>query len=212
MNEFNKNENPFLNVPSAPISESFSVKELAATHGPLEVEVGFGKGHFLLDRAEKNPEISVVGLETRRKWVDLVKSRAEKRALSNATVWLGDARSVLSRIAEDGVFQRMFIHFPDPWWKARHEKRMVITESFATQAARVLKDNAEVFIQTDVDFRARAYQNVFASHNLYFSETHEGVISENPFGSRSLREKKCEEVGLPVFRFLFKRKARLEVS
>ena len=213
-----KQTNPYLNVPAVQSADGVSISNLCARREAprreapkstdFEIEIGFGKGHFLLDRAEKNPQITFIGLETRRKWVGLVQQRAEKRKLSNVYVWLGDARSVLSRLDEDAVFQRMFIHFPDPWWKARHEKRMVITESLARDAARVLSDHAEVFIQTDVDFRSDEYKRVFASHELFESETRDGVIDQNPFGSRSLREKKCEEVGLPIYRLLYRRRQR----
>jgi len=209
MNAEPKQVNPYLDVPAVPDKESFSVIELGTGgQGPIEIEIGFGKGHFLLDRAQKHPDISFIGLETRRKWVGLVTARAQKRKLSNVNVWLGDARHVLPRIAEEAVFQRMFIHFPDPWWKVRHEKRKVITESFATDASRTLADGAEVFIQTDVDFRFEDYKRVFDSHELFLRKSSPEGVDKNPFGSRSLREKKCEEVGLPIFRLLYERQSR----
>ena len=67
-------------------------------------------------------------------------------------------------------------------------------------------------MQTDVDFRAEGYLGVL-SEAEHFEPAHaDGSLDENPFGVRSLREMKCEEVGLPVFRYLFKRKGERDAA
>jgi tRNA (guanine-N7-)-methyltransferase len=143
---------------------SAAVELAPAGDGPVELEIGFGRGRFLLGRAETNPGIRFVGLETRRKLVDLVASRTAKRNLSNVKVWLGDARYVLGRLDEEECLSRVFIHFPDPWWKARHVKRILVTSEIVGHIARLLKRGGELFIQTDVDFRARLYRDVLLSN------------------------------------------------
>ena len=76
--------NPYSDVPSAP-----SELDLLEIGSELELEIGFGRGHFILDRAEAQPKAFVLGLEMRRKWVALVASRAERRGLENVkTEWL----------------------------------------------------------------------------------------------------------------------------
>lgn len=205
-----KKERPFQNIPTVPDEGELNLADLVSgTFESTEIEIGFGKGHFILDRATDNPHIVLLGLEVRRKWVDLVSSRAEKRQLANVSVRYGDARRVLQRIQQDASVSRFFVNFPDPWWKARHVKRMVVTDTVVGEMGRLLRDGGELFVQTDVDFRARDYLELLSRQPFLEPESEDrGVMEHNPFGARSLREKKCEEIGLPIYRMLFRRKGR----
>jgi tRNA (guanine-N7-)-methyltransferase len=206
-----KKKSPYQDIPTVPDDGAIDLAEVVgAERASVEIEIGFGKGHFILDRAKNNPNISFWGLEVRRKWVHLVTSRALKRELANVCVHHGDARQVLPRIEPDGCVSRFFINFPDPWWKARHIKRMVVTDAFMAEVGRLLQDGGELFVQTDVDFRARDYRNILLAQSFLEPVSGEnGVVDENPFLARSLREIKCEEIGLPIYRMLFRRKKRV---
>jgi tRNA (guanine-N7-)-methyltransferase len=200
-----KPRNPYDEVPSVPDTERLDLQDLVegTGNGPVELEIGFGKGHFLLGRAARLPKTRFLGLETRRKWVHLVETRRAKRALSNVRVFHGDARSVLRRLGPDASVQRIFIHFPDPWWKARHEKRMVICEDLLDNAARLLVDQGDIFVQTDVDFRNENYKLLLNSNPSYEAAYGDGAVEKNPFLAQALREMKCIETTLPVYRLLF---------
>lgn len=202
-----KHPNPYLDIPSFPDAATLDLPELSYARGrPIEIEVGFGKGHFLMARARAVPETTLVGIETRRKWVHLVRERLTKHRIENATVYHGDAGEVFTRFLPDAVVDRIFVNFPDPWWKARHEKRMVICPDFVREAVRLLKDNGDIFVQTDVDFRAEKYLAVLSENDqLVPAASTDGRIEENRFDARSLREKKCIETGLPIFRLQFSR-------
>lgn len=204
-----KSGHPYSEVPSIPGDGSIGISELLPkSFSSVELEIGFGKGRFILDRAEANPDIGLVGIETRRKWVQLVTERAEKREVSNVHVWFGNAKAVLPRIEQDACLKRVFINFPDPWWKERHKKRIVVVEQLIEQVARLLEDKGELFLQTDVDFRAEYYLDVVSSNNDLEPYQTNGVAQENPYGAKSLRETRCEEIGLPIYRILFRRKPR----
>lgn len=182
---------------------------LGAEHQVYEVEIGFGKGHFLIGRALQDPQVGFVGFETRRKWVHLVGERLARHGATNAKVLYGDALFALSRVQSDACLYRIYVNFPDPWWKARHERRLVLGPKLMQEAARLLVDAGEVFVQTDVDYRAEGYGRVLANApDFEPADGQIGNLEKNPFGVRSLREMKCEEVGLPIYRYLFRRKAR----
>jgi tRNA (guanine-N7-)-methyltransferase len=202
-----KRHNPYLQVPSVPDAERLDLPDLIAGtgNGPVELEIGFGKGHFLLGRAAKLPDTRFLVVETRRKWVHLVETRRAKRALENVRVLYGEARSVLKRLGPDATIERIFVHFPDPWWKARHEKRMVICEELLDDAAHLLADRGEFFVQTDVDFRSDFYKLLLISNPSYEAVYGDGTVEKNPFLAQSLREIKCIETLLPVHRLLFRR-------
>ncbi len=201
---------PYSDVPSVMDESTLRLRDMVPFEGSAtELEIGFGKGRFLLGRAEKNPEVAFVGLETRRKWVHLATERARKRNISNTRVWLGDAKAALPKITDEASVRRVFINFPDPWWKERHAKRMVVGADLVLEVARLLEDSGELFVQTDVDFRANHYLEVLSNCGLLAPSTGDGTLESNPYGTRTLREVRCEEVGLPVYRMLFVRKPRV---
>jgi tRNA (guanine-N7-)-methyltransferase len=208
MNASNRNR-PYDDVPKIETTGEVHLAELFdSEQGAFELEIGFGRGHFLLGRAANHRDTKFVGIETRRKLVQVVTDRAAKHHLSNIKVFHGDARQVLPRIVSEACLQNLFINFPDPWWKARHEKRMVVVPEVAEHAARLLVDQGQVFIQTDVEFRAEAYLEVLRGITELVPVDGDGAVESNPFGSRSLREVQCEKVGLQIYRCLFRRSDR----
>lgn len=169
--------------------------------GEVELEIGFGHGLFLYERAAVRPEARILGLEVKRKWAYLVAERCVRRGLSNVTVWAADARAVLARVPDQSVV-RVFMHFPDPWWKTRHLKRSLVGETLLDDIARVLLPRGELFLQTDVEERARLHLAAVVQHGAFELAGEQGYLAENPYGARSNREARASEDGLPVFRTL----------
>ena len=198
----------YARVPSLPPSGPIDVPELASGGEALEFEIGFGRGRFLLDRAAARPRARIVGVETRRKWVHRARERAAAREIENAIALHGDAREAVARMRPDATLERVFVHFPDPWWKARHEKRIVVGDAVVAELARLLACGGELFVQTDVGFRADAYREVLERCPALDPAAPGGEIDANPFGARSSREIRCEALGLPIRRLLFYRRPR----
>ena len=184
------------------------ITTVVSGEGPIELEIGFGRGRFLLERARAAPASRIVGIEIKRKWAWIVEHRRVAEGLSNARAFAGDVRDALARMGPDGSLARVFVHFPDPWWKKRHAKRAVVNDRLLLDVARLLAPGSgELFIQTDVadraeSFRARidalpAFENVGGE---------QGFVDSNPFGARSGREARCEADGLPIYRMLFRRR------
>ncbi len=197
---------PYLDVPGFEQSEPVDLTRLLGDISDVELEIGFGKGRFLLERAQQQKETVLLGIETRRKWVALVEERAKKRGIKNAIVRFGDARQIVCRMEPERCLKNVFVNFPDPWWKARHANRMVVTSQLGRSLLRLMDKDAQLFVQTDVDFRAQAYQDeLLKVPELKPVGDENGRVEANPFGARSLREVRCEELGLPVYRLLFKR-------
>jgi tRNA (guanine-N7-)-methyltransferase len=175
--------------------------------GPLELDLGFGRGRSFLERAAAHPEVRVIGLELKAKWAFKVEERRIARQLENARAFRADARELLARSGPEGCLQRMYVHFPDPWWKKRHGKRRVLGDAVLDDAARLLAPGGELFVQTDVEDRADDYERLLAAHPAFEPARPEGFrIAENPFGARSNREVRAEEDGLPIHRILARRR------
>ncbi len=118
---------------------------------PVELEVGFGKGLFLLTSAADRPNVNFVGVEIVRKYQLFTATRVAKRGLSNLRVACADARQFLHDFVRSGAIQALHVYFPDPWWKKRHHKRRLWTPEFAVECARVLRSSGFLYAVTDVE-------------------------------------------------------------
>lgn len=169
----------------------------------IEIEIGPGRGGFIQERAAAEPRAAIVGFEVRRKWASIVDGRLARAGLSaRARVFAEDARLTLPRLVPDRSIRRFFVHFPDPWWKKRHQKRMVVGDELLAEVARLLEPGGELFVQTDVEERAAAYEERARATDLFDG----GPIDENPFDARSPRERRAIADGLPIHRLLFRRR------
>lgn len=131
---------------------------------PVEIEVGFGKGLFLLTSAQARPEVNWLGIEIARKYQLFTATRLAKRQLVNVRLARADARLFLRDYVAADCCQALHVYFPDPWWKKRHLKRRVFTPEFAVQCARVLKPGGWLHVVTDVAEYFQVITDIVAQH------------------------------------------------
>jgi tRNA (guanine-N7-)-methyltransferase len=131
---------------------------------PVEIEVGCGKGLFLLTAAQASPDLNFLGIEIDRRYQLVTATRLAKRPVSNVRLACADARSFLrDRVAASSI-QAMHVYFPDPWWKKRHHKRRVFTPEFAGQCARLLRPGGRLHVATDVADYYQMVAGLVAAH------------------------------------------------
>lgn len=118
---------------------------------PVEMEIGFGKGLFLLTAARANPGVNYLGVEILRKYQLFAANRIAKRELQNVRLACADARVFLRDFLGASSVRAVHVYFPDPWWKKRHEKRRLFTSEFAAQCERVLQSDGRLFVVSDVE-------------------------------------------------------------
>jgi tRNA (guanine-N7-)-methyltransferase len=164
----------------------------------IEMEIGFGRGAFLIGRAQAAPEACLLGIERKLKWAFLVAERCRSLGLGRVRAMAGDAQHALPRMRPDGALARVYLHFPDPWWKKRHAKRRMMTPEFLVHVARLLRSGGELFVQTDVPDRFAAIALALREHGGFDVRT----LAENPYGSRSNREARAIADGVPVHRLV----------
>lgn len=120
---------------------------------PLHIEVGMGKGRFLMDLARLNPDINYVGIEM----YDSVLLRAiqkreeleaEGETYENLFFMRVDAR-LLPEIFEKGEVDKIYLNFSDPWPKARHAKRRLTSREFLERYDKILVPEGTVEFKTD---------------------------------------------------------------
>ncbi|MHB1156913.1 MAG: tRNA (guanosine(46)-N7)-methyltransferase TrmB [Phycisphaerales bacterium] len=121
---------------------------------PYELEIGSGKGTFLLQQAARHipgGEVNYLGIEWAREFWRFAADRIRRHGLTNVRLLHADATEFVTWRCGDRVFRRVHIYFPDPWPKTRHHKRRSIQVPFLRQLHRVLTDDGLIRIVTDHD-------------------------------------------------------------
>jgi len=114
------------------------------------LEIGFGAGEHLIERAKANPDIGLIGCEPFLNGVAAALAGIERERVTNVRLRRGDAQALVEA-APDGFFSRVFILYPDPWPKRRHNKRRIVSDAMIEALGRVVKPGGEVRFATDID-------------------------------------------------------------
>ena len=125
-------------------------EQLFAENRPLEIEVGSGKGLFLQNASEQNPQHNFLGVEVSYKYAQFTAARFAKRKISNAIAVHGDGLTLFHKLLPDNGLAAVHVYFPDPWWKKRHHRRRVLSEAFLTDVVRTLQIDGRLHFWTDV--------------------------------------------------------------
>ena len=136
---------------------------------PLEIEIGSGKGTFLVQEAPRRPDVNLLGVEYAKEFWRYAADRCRRHALGQQVrIVCGDARTLVEWHAADAVFAQAHIYFPDPWPKKRHHKRRLIQRRFLEQLHRTLTPGGHVRIVTDHDdYFAWIEREIEASADLF---------------------------------------------
>lgn len=182
---------------------------LFPTTAPLELEVGSGKGLFLDTASAARPDRNFLGVELAVGYARLCAARLARRAAPNARVIQGDATWLARGLLPDACLAAIHVYFPDPWWKARHRKRRVLSETFLRHAGRVLPAGGELHVWTDVEEYFLETLDFTRATGL-FSEpaSVEPRPAEHDLDYHTHFERRTRLAGAPVWRALFVRNDR----
>lgn len=168
---------------------------------PLEVEIGFGRGRYLAELANRKPEGQFLGFEVKTKGCAELLSRVDNYELSNVRISQCDARPVLAYECLEGSLDAVHVNFPDPWWKKRHRRRLIFTDEFIAVIESRLKGDGAIYFRTDVRDYATAVLDQFRRLGRF--DQRDVADDELPMTHREL---KCIDFGLPVYRYAFHRR------
>ena len=90
---------------------------------PVELDIGCGRGLFLVNSATAHPETNYCGIEIDYREGRRTARRLKKRTMANARVLGGDARVALEKLVKPRSVAAVHVYFPDPWWKRKHRRR-----------------------------------------------------------------------------------------
>ncbi|MCI1856830.1 MAG: tRNA (guanosine(46)-N7)-methyltransferase TrmB [Sporolactobacillus sp.] len=115
---------------------------------PLNVEIGTGKGKFIVEMAERHPAWNFIGIELHESVIVTALQKCLDAGVTNVRLVNDDARGLTNFFAESEV-DAIYLNFCDPWPKKRHEKRRLTYSSFLAQYDYVLKPSGVIYFKTD---------------------------------------------------------------
>ncbi len=131
-----------------PAEEEITARRLFGDDRPLHLEIGFGSGEHLANRADMLPDHGFIGAEPFLNGVATALGHIRDKHLANVRLWRGDALEVLQRIP-DGALSFLYLLHPDPWPKSRHAKRRMVNDRPVDLLAAKLKAGGEFRLATD---------------------------------------------------------------
>jgi tRNA (guanine-N7-)-methyltransferase len=130
---------------------------------PVEIEIGCGKGRFLLAAAKRWPGHDFLAVEQVRSLVRNVRDKIVRQGVTNVRLHHGNAKDALTRLVPDASVHRLHVYFPDPWPKRRHAKHRLFAGEVAPHVARVLAPGGQLLLATDFDPYFREAVATFAA-------------------------------------------------
>lgn len=167
---------------------------------PLRLEIGCGKGGFICQCAEQNPDINFYAFEKVSNVIVNAIEKAEAAQLGNVKFIIGDAKD-LSKWFPPHSIERIYINFCDPWPKARHMKNRLTHSGFLDIYRGLLREGGDLWFKTDnellfdfslIQFKNAGYKIVMSTRDLHASEfAEENIMTEY--------EKNFTALGMKIF-------------
>lgn len=170
---------------------------LVAGSGPWEVELGFGKGRYLLRRSLEDPHRRFLGIEVVSKYCRLLTGRAQRQGVTNLAVVRGEAVFALAAVLPAAFAEVVHVYFPDPWPKLRHQKRRLFDAERVDLVLGLLKPGGKLLFATDFLSYGEQVKEILVGHPAL--EVRD-VGNSWPEGPRTNYEAKYVAEGRPILR------------
>ena len=176
--------------------------EVFGNDNEIHVEIGCGKGAFILALAQRNPDINYVAMEKCMDVIILAMEKINGTEIKNVRFINGDANNLLE-IFEKGEASRVYLNFSDPWKKSRQAKRRLTYRTFLAKYKEILKDGGEVHFKTDnrplfdfsleefESFGAKVSELTFDLHNSEYEKDNIHTEYEDNFSAKGFTINRC---------------------
>ena len=144
---------------------SGDIGKIFGNNNPLHIEIGCGKGKFMRELSERNPQINYIAIEKNLDVLVLAAEKIKDADIKNVRFIAGDA-NILSEIDLKNKAERIYINFCDPWKKSRQAKRRLTHENFLNIYKEILMPNGEVHFKTDNTKLFEFSLNSFSAYGL----------------------------------------------
>ena len=146
-------------------------KEIFGNDNEIYLEIGSGRGDFLIEIAKDNPDINFIGLEVNTNAFVVASRKIRENELTNVRGLIADAEN-LEEIFENEEISRIYLNFSTPWPKRRHHKRRLSHERFLNRYKNIIKDKAVLELKTD-------NKELYEASVKYFEEFSMDIIEKD---------------------------------
>jgi tRNA (guanine-N7-)-methyltransferase len=178
--------------------ERLDFEQMFGNRNPVVLEVGSGKGRFLVRSAQARPAQNFIGIEKSLHYYRVITRKLERADLSNARIINYDAFPVLSRMVPDDSIAEVHVYFPDPWPRPRERKRRIIRQEMLEQFSRVLRSSGIGYFVTD---HGEYFQKCIPLLADFF-EIEVGEVRDGE--PRTNYEAKYRKEGRPIYQVMFR--------
>jgi len=175
---------------------------------PIELEIGSGKGTFLVQQAPQTPNVNYIGIEYARAYWKQAADRCRRHNIRNVRMLHTEAAFFIRNYVPDLAFRQVHIYFPDPWPKKRQNKRRLIQAPFLLELHRVLAEQGRIRLATDHE----DYYQWMLDHASQVADRFDPLPFESPqaAGEGELVgtnfERKYRREGRPFFSLMLRKK------
>lgn len=174
---------------------------------PLRLEIGMGKGRFLMELAERNPQMNYIGIEKYSTVLLRAVQKMEQNPLPNVRLIRMDAEYITEIFAE-GEIDRIYLNFSDPWPKDRHAGRRLPSRQFLARYDQILQtggviefktDNQDLFAFAEEELEGASWKIVQITHDLHADEEmrKDNVMTEY--------EERFSSMGHPIYKYVIRK-------
>lgn len=159
-------------------------KEVFGNENPIHIEIGMGKGKFIMELAAMNPDINYIGIEKYSSVLVRAIEKRQEQELSNVIFIRMDAENI-EEVFKPQEVDQIYLNFSDPWPKDRHAKRRLTSKEFFARYHHILKKDGLVLFKTDnkdlFDFSLEqiplaGWELKYHTYDLHHSEYVEGNV------------------------------------
>ena len=179
------------------LPQPLSLDALLPGAGDWQVEIGFGKGRYLLESALAHPDRRFLGLEIASKYFRMLRHRARRRGTDNLLLVRGEALYLLSTVLPKAFAAALHVYFPDPWPKSRHHRRRLFDPETLDLVLGVLRPGGELLFATDFIAYGERVREILKGYPELSVEDRDGPW---PDGARTNYEAKYMASGRPILR------------
>lgn len=167
---------------------------------PIHIEIGSGKGQFIVGMAKAHPEINYIGIDMQISVLSIALEKALVEQLPNLQLLHVNGEALTQYFAENEVDQ-IYLNFSDPWPKTRHEKRRLTYRTFLETDEKILKPNGEIHFKTDNHGLFEYSLSSFSKYGMVLEQVWLDLHDSNYEGNIMTEyEAKFSAKGQPIYR------------
>jgi len=195
-----KNQDSIINESKYILDPNNIQGKIFDNNNPIHLEIGVGKGDFIIGMAKKYPNINFIGVEVQDSVIVRAVKKLNKEDLPNVRLLNMDANKLNEII--DHEIDVLYLNFSDPWPKKRHHKRRLTSDSFLKEYERILKDDGKIIFKTDNEELFNFSIETFENNGFKIISKTNNYLGDDDFDACTEYEARFREKNMPIHRMV----------